>query len=172
MRSDDITSEINKRIIEKVTGRRIERYNGVSVSIEFQSPEDKAKHFKRALLDYSIEKLDDTEENKVIVEDMGFIFSRLNEQFSCQKEKDAFYKNYAYCVLSAYEELTNTPLVWQIVTDSEPDGYPKIDQGYFQVTPTTSDEDATIWLCRQYDQELKKKEKEKIMKKSPKHYWW
>lgn len=173
MRSDDLYVSVAKRIIALATNEQTESFLRIPIIIAFASPTEKAKLFKRALLDYSVEKLEPTEENKVIVEDIEFIFSRLNKQFSWEGEKEEFYKNYAHCILHEHGELLGTNLTWLNVSVDEPGEYPTIEDGIFKVTPATSYEEAAVWLFRAFETELQKKEeKPKEMKKEPPKRWW
>ena len=173
MKSDDLYLSIAQRIISLATNEQTESFLGIPIIIAFSSPTEKAKLFKRALFDYSIEKLAPTEENKVIVEDIEFIFSRLNKQFLCEGEKEEFYKNYAHCILHEHGELLGTNLTWVDIGIDEPGEYPTIENGIFKVTPATSYEEAAVWLFRAFEEELQKKEeKPKEKKKATPKRWW
>ena len=173
MKSDDLYISITKRIISLATNDAKETFLGIPIIIAFSTPTEKAKLFKKAIFDYSIEKIEETEENKIIVEDIEFIFSRLDRQFSCEKEKEEFYKNYAHCILSEYGELIGTNLTWLDVESAEKEECPKIEDDVFKVPTATSYETSAVWLFRELEKELQKKEEKPKEKKktSPKHWW-
>ena len=175
MNSNDFFESIAERIIEKASDDAMVLPFGI---VAFESESQMAELFKKALLDYSIEKLDDKDENKVIVEDLGFIMSRLNEQFTSKEEKEDFYQNYAQGLLGVYSELMGVKLEWDDVAETAEGEYPKIEGDTFYTKPSTTCEEATIWLFKQMEKKLnpfkevemtnsndkEKKEKEKKLK--------
>ena len=63
-----------ERIIEKATKENVSVLPlGI---VAFESREQMAELFKKSLIDYSIEKLRDIEENKIVVEDINFIITK------------------------------------------------------------------------------------------------
>lgn len=167
MKSDDIYESVAERIIKIAGGPDLTSTLGIPLSIAFESKTDMADIFKKAIFDYSIEKLEDKEENKIIVEDMGFIASRLNEQFVSAEEKEEFYKNYAQCLLGVHSQLIETKLVWDDVAESAKGEYPRIEGENFLTRPSTTNEEVTIWLFREFEKKLKE-EKQKEQPKSTK----
>lgn len=172
MDSSDIKKSIDRRMAAAITGQPMESIIGVPIILAFQSPEEKAKQFKNALIAYSIDNLENNEENKVLIDDLEFIMPRLNKQFMFEWEQERFYENYAYCLLAAYEDLTETPLIWERVAATEEGDFPRFHEGKFQLLQGTTSEEATLWLYKQFTSELKKKEPPKTKQKSEKRRWW
>lgn len=158
------TKNINRNINE-----RIIKMSGGIIGVLLQPPTETAQYFKRALFDYSIEKLLDTDENKVIVEDIGVIFSRLDKQFTSRLEQEKFYHNYVLCILDKYSELIGTEISWELVSEESPKTFPRIEECCFLTKRTTTSEEAAIWLFRQYDQKLKEKIQASNSKERKKH---
>lgn len=177
MSSNDFFESMAERIIEKASYDAMVLPFGI---VAFESKSQMAELFKKALFDYSIEKLDDKDENKVIVEDLGFIMSRLNEQFTSTEEKDDFYQNYAQGLLGVYGELIGVKLEWDDVAETSEGEYPKIEGDTFYTKPSTTCEEATIWLFKQMEKKLKEQpepdktiveENKKTYKKNPFKRW-
>lgn len=162
MNSNDIYERVTEKIVELSSNGQI-KIAGIPIMVAFQSKTDQAEFYRRALYDYSIEKLFETADNKIIVEDLSFIFARFEEQFTSQEEKDAFYNNYVCSILASFNELTGKKRTWRRVTETESGEYPNIDDDY--VTRTNmSNKDAAIWLFKRYEKEIetqKRKEEPK-----------
>lgn len=168
MNSNDIYEKITEKIIELSSNGHI-KIAGIPVMVAFQSKVDQAEFYRRALYDYSIEKLFETDDNKVIVEDLSFIFARFENQFASQSEKDAFYNNYVCSILASYNELTGKKRTWRRADTNESGEYPSIDDEF--VTRTDMDnKDAAIWLFKRYEKEIEVQKSEESKDKKQKGY--
>lgn len=166
MHSNDIYEKVTEKIIELSSNGHI-KIAGIPVMVAFQSKVDQAEFYRRALYDYSIEKLEDTEENKIVVEDLSFLFARFENQFASQAEKDSFYNNYVCSILGSYNELTEKKRTWRRVDINESGEYPSIDDDF--VTRTDMDnKDAAIWLFKKYEKELERQKQESAKGKKEK----
>lgn len=162
MNSNDIYEKITEKIVELASDGHI-KIAGIPIMAAFQSKTEHAEFYRKALYDYSIEKLFETDENKVIVEDLSFIFARFEEQFTSQTEKDAFYNHYVCSILSSYNELTGKKRTWRRVAENVPGEYPNIDNDYITRIDMTN-KDAAIWLFKKFEKEIetqKRKEEPK-----------
>ena len=157
MNSNDFFESMAERIIEKAAKENVSVLPlGI---VAFESREQMAELFKKSLVDYSIEKLSDTEENKIVVEDINFIITRLNDQFTSTQEKDDFYQNYAQGLLGVYGELIEVKLEWDDVAENTEGEYPRIEGDTFYTRPSTTCEEATLWLFKQLEKKLKEQPK-------------
>ena len=178
MNSNDFFESMAERIIEKAAKENVSVLPlGI---VAFESREQMAELFKKSLVDYSIEKLSDTEENKIVVEDINFIITRLNDQFTSTQEKDDFYQNYAQGLLGVYGELIEVKLEWDDVAENAEGEYPRIEGDTFYTRPSTTCEEATLWLFKQLESKLKEtkpsekriiEEEKKAYKKNPFKRW-
>ena len=146
---------MNSNDIYKETTERVVKLSGGILSLAFISKEERAKNFKRALFDYTCEKLLETDENQVIVEEIGLVFEKIDSQFTSEEEKDAFYTNYIHCILAQYSVLTENPYIWEETPSVEPDEYPRFENDKFITPSTKSKEEIAIWLFREFDKKLK-----------------
>lgn len=160
MNSNDIYESIAEKVMELSGNIKI---MGIPITVVFLSKIEYAEIYKRALYDYSIEKLFETDENKVIVEDLSFIFERFENQFTSKEEKDNFYNNYICSILSTFNELTGKSCTWRRVDDDTSGDCPMIDDDF--VTNVDMDnKDAAIWLFKRYEQEIAELKREKDKK--------
>lgn len=143
----------SKNIFIETTKRVVELSGGI-IGLAFVSKEQRAENFKRALFDYTCEKLLETDENQVIVEEVGLVFEKLDSQFTSQEEKDAFYTNYVHCIMAQYSALTETPYTWEQKEIVEEGEYPRIENDTLLTTTENSKEETAIWLFREFDKKL------------------
>ena len=151
MNSNDIYEKVTEKIVELSSDGYI-KIAGIPIMVAFQSKTDQADYYRKALYDYSIEKLFETDDNKVIVEDLSFIFARFEEQFTSQEEKDAFYNNYVCSILASFNELTGKKRTWRRVAENVPGEYPNIDNDYITRIDMTN-KDAAIWLFKRFEKD-------------------
>lgn len=175
MNSNDIYEKVAEKMIELScdSGSGI-KIAGIPVVIAVQSNIDQADFYRRALYDYTIEKLEDSEENKVVVEDLGFLFSRLENQFTSSLERSEFYNNYICSILGAYNEMTGVKLTWKRVSD-DPLQEPSIVDEALVTGDDIDNCDVAVWLFRHYETELrdfKNREEQKQKTKTHKKTRW
>lgn len=117
--------------------------------------------FKPFLYEYTTNFLEDSEENRIVVDDLRYLFPRLNKQFSSLEEKEAFYDNYVRLLLSEYSALTRTLL--SVVKERKEDGEPpfEIVDGTLSIDDAASSEETALWLFSEYEARLKEKSEEK-----------
>ena len=164
MNSNDIYEKVTEKIVELSSDGYI-KIAGIPIMVAFQSKTDQADYYRKALYDYSIEKLFETDDNKVIVEDLSFIFARFEEQFTSQEEKDAFYNNYVCSILASFNELTGKKRTWRRVAENVPGEYPNIDNDYITRIDMTN-KDAAIWLFKRFEKKREEESKQKGYQKT------
>lgn len=143
----------SKDIYAEMTERQIKLSGGI-LSVAFIPDDKKYKIFKRALFDYTCEKLSADSENSVIVEEISGIFHRLDSQFTSTDEKEKFYENYVHYILSMYGNITGKNYLWCINNNTTT---PRIVDGYLETNDSMPTEDTAIWLFRELEQAASEK---------------
>lgn len=151
MESNNIGVDVRAKMVKK---------SGGAFPFLFASPLETAQSFKEAIIEYSVDKLIDIAENKVIVDDLSYIFARLDTQFASKKEQEEFYQNYVFCILSQYGELVGKSFSWikSYSLSTGKSAYPLIEEDRFITHVTTPNKQSAIWLFKEYERKLKKQE--------------
>ena len=120
--------------------------------------EEQARKYQRALLEYGMEKLIPNDKNKVIVEDLGFILDRLEEQLT-DEEKQDFFANFVHSIIYAYGDLTGDPILWEIVDENKEGDFPILTGEYtkfFQTKASMDNKEIALYAYKMLEEKLKK----------------
>lgn len=151
----------SSNIFAEITKRKFESCNNI-LAFARKPKIESAEEFRSILFDYTCEKLLETDENHVILNDLRHIFQRLDRQFESTEEQEEFYRNYMFCVKDAYDEVTG--LVHLIEERKDYTGeLPFFENDRIVVGPTMSNETATIWIYDQFEKEIESS-KQKVKK--------
>ena len=120
--------------------------------------EEQARKYQKALLEYGMEKLIPNDKNKVIVEDLGFILDRLEEQLT-DEEKQDFFANFVHSIIYAYGDLTGEPILWEIVDENKEGDFPTLTGEYtkfFQTKASMDNKEIALYAYKMLEEKLEK----------------
>lgn len=140
--------DIYRKIEEKMTAA------GVSVTI-LGSIEEKGKiiaAMKKALTEYSYEKLCEMSDFEQIVIDLEVILDTIADCLP-DSEKETFFEPYVHCMLNIYNSMENKGILWSVEETDTPEAYPKFEKEgryleFFKTTPSSKNKDTVLWLTK------------------------
>lgn len=126
--------------------------------------------FKIALFESLTDRLILDEENKTTVDDLRFIFDRLDRSFASLNEREDFYGGVVVAIIYAYSNI-GTLSGWKISSSSEDGVFPRIENRTLVTARSASNVDTALWLFNEYEKmakekiELEEAEREKVIEK-------
>ena len=125
--------------------------------------------YSEMLYDYTSRKLLEVGYKEDLVDDLGFLFDRLDGCFHSEKEKRKFYQTYAFCLLDYYNDISGQTALWEVEKNPVKGiSYPRFEDQqfitFFQTLEGQSYKDIALWL---WDTLKKVSEKQETGEKGP-----
>lgn len=143
MKSNDIYEKVGNQMLAE---------GMIPNPLGIYTPEEKenmTRSLQDALLYYSCQKLFEIPEEEWTVEDIDYVFGRIDEHLS-SKEQEDFYQHYVHCMLNFYNNIEGTNVLWEVVEETSAIEPRIVQEGtfatYLQTNINTPNERTALWM--------------------------